>query len=111
MSDLYSPEEMAEQKLDLLTRLLNGAEDEQNPRERARMIGHKLHGTAAYFGLDDLAAAGLTMERNARDESVAEADLDSELSEILAAMSMLRDELREEFPSIYQKVALALGAA
>jgi hypothetical protein len=58
LSDLYTPQELAEKRIDFLERVLEYWEELPDTLELGKMVGHKLRGTGGTLGLDGLSKTG-----------------------------------------------------
>lgn len=94
--DLYSPEELAEQRVSFLTRLLSMYDQGESPFELARTLVHKLQGTGGNLGIDGILehAPGLqAYARLAKDETKVRELLDALRSAIAERCDQYRQEV------------------
>ena len=81
LSDLYSPEELAEKRIAFLERVLALYAETQDILELGKIVGHKLRGTGGTLGLKDLGARGEELQ-NLVNEGGAEADVARMLNDL-----------------------------
>ncbi len=67
LSDLYTPQELAEKRISFLERVLAFYNEIPETADRARTVGHKLRGTGGNLGLADLAERGTALQWQAQE--------------------------------------------
>ena len=97
LSDLYSPEELAEKRISFLVCIVEYYTDISGVEEQAKVIGHKLRGTGGTLGLTSLSEAAAELQdlinTNAGESTLAE-KLGSLRPEIDAAMARERQIIK-----------------
>ena len=68
LSDLYTPRELAEQRIAFLERVLDYFTEITEITERAQIVGHKLRGTGGTLGLSGLSKLGTQLQQDALHE-------------------------------------------
>jgi hypothetical protein len=93
LSDLYTPRELAEQRLAFLERVLGYYAEVHEISERARIVGHKLRGTGGLLGLTVLSEWGGQLQLAAVEGDTKVANLDQELERLRPAIeAAIREE-------------------
>ncbi len=75
LSDLYSPEELAEKRISFLVCIIGYYTEISGVEERAKVIGHKLRGTGGTLGLTSLSEVAAELQdlinTNAAESTIA----------------------------------------
>ena len=86
LSDLYTPRELAGQRIAFLERILGYYAEVGEIAERARIVGHKLRGTGGILGLTMLSEWGMRLQQAAVGGGTEVADLEQELKRLRPAI-------------------------
>ncbi len=62
VTDLFTPEELQNNRITFLERILSYYVDIEDVREKAQVIGHKIHGTGGNLGLKQFVRDGINLQ-------------------------------------------------
>jgi hypothetical protein len=92
ITDLFTPKELAENRIAFLERILAYYQDIGDIRERAKIVGHKIHGTGGNLGLEKFIRDGINLQ--------IMVEKDSEENVIVDALNSLKGAVMEELESL-----------
>ncbi len=102
IADLFTPEELAESRIEFLERILTFYQDIEDIRERAKIVGHKIHGTGGNLGLNKFISDGIKLQlmvENDDEDNVILNTLNSLQKAVMEELGSLRSSLSDASPS------------
>ena len=93
LTDLFSPEELRESRIKFLERILGYYGEFVDYKERAKIVGHKIHGTGGNLGLKQFVDDGIDLQvmvETGKEEALILAALDKLKGKVEQALYDLR---------------------